>query len=401
MKNYLIIGFLVLLALTVQAQPTTTPATTAQILQKTEEPPTNFEWYAQQGKQFLQSNRFGQAIEMHRKALELRPEDYDSLWSLGHSYFSIGKFQEGLESAQKAVQISPASANAHFLLANIYSGMQRHGEAIEEYNKTNALAPNSNYSFYNLGTSYLTTRQFELAIKALKESVRLNPSYGQAHMNLAVAYLEMKQDEEGINELKQALKYDPHAFYAAQRLAKETLRRGRYTEAKEAYEWSLQNAPFNVQSCELHTFASVYAGRNKEAMEYGQNCLKMRDRMQAKSTYVALFTYLAYRQTNNDAEAQKLLIEASSQLKADAWPMPVWQYFKGAINSKDLLRSAKNNDELTEAHAYLGCVLSLVGRKDEAIQHLKWVQENGNQNFVEYPLALMELSRIEGTKPSQ
>ncbi len=393
MKSHLMIGLL--LVLTVPAQPATAQTTTTQILPKTEETPTNFEWYSQQGKQFLQSNRFGQAIEMYKKALDLRPEDYDSLWSLGQSYFSIGKFQEGLEVAQKAVQISPASANAHFLLGNIYAAMQRHGEAIEEYNKTNALAPNSNFSFYNLGTSYLTTKQFELAIKALKESVRLNPNYGSAHMNLAVAYLEMKQDEEGINELKQAIKYDPRAFYAAQRLAKETLRRGRYAEAKEAYEWSLQNAPFNVQSCELHTFASVYAGRNKEAIEYGQNCLKMRDRVQTKSTYLALFTYLAYRQINDSAEAQKLLIEASSYLKADVWPMPVWQYFKGEIKSKDLLKSAKNNDELTEAHAYLGCALALAGKKDEAIQHLKWVQENGNQNFVEYPLALMELSRIE------
>ena len=395
MKSHLIllIGFLALPALSLQSQPT--PATAVQTTQKTEETPTNFEWYAQQGKQFLQNNRFGQAIEMYRKAIELRPEDYDSLFNLGQSYFSIGKFQEGLEVAQKAVQISPASANAHFLVGNILAAMQRHGEAVEEYNKTNALNPNSTYSFYNLGTSYLSTKQFDLAIKALKEAVRLNPNYGSAHMNLAVAYLEMKQDDDGINELKQALKYDVRAFYAAERLAKECLRRGRYQEAKEAYEWSLQNAPFNAQTCELHTFASTYAGRSQEAIEYGQNCLKTRDRTQSKSTYLALFTYLNYRQINNDAEAQKLLVEAASQLKADAWPMPVWKYLKGEIKSKDLLKSAKNNDELTEAHAYLGCALALEGKKEEAVQHFKWVQENGNQNFVEYPLALMELSRIE------
>ena len=110
MKSHLMIGLL--LALTVPAQPITAQTTTTQILPKTEETPTNFEWYSQQGKQFLQSSRFGQAIEMYKKALDLRPEDYDSLWSLGQSYFSIGKFQEGLEVAQKAVQISPASANA-------------------------------------------------------------------------------------------------------------------------------------------------------------------------------------------------------------------------------------------------------------------------------------------------
>ena len=390
MKSHLIllIGFLALPALSLQSQSVSAPAIQ-------EQTPTNFEWYAHQGKQFLQSNRFGQAIEMYRKAIELRPDDYDSLFNLGHSYLSIGKLQEGLETAQKAVQINPKSAHIHFLLGHLYAGLQKNGEAIEEYIKTSALAPDSTQTFYSLGTLYIATKQYELAIKALNEAVRLNPNYGAAHMNLAVAYLENKQSDEGIKELKQAMKYDPRALYAAERLAKESLRRGHYQEAKEAYEWSLQNAPFNPQTCELHTSASTYAGRNKEAIEYGQNCLKTRDRTQPKSTYLALFTYLNYRQLNNNEEAQKLLVEASSQLKADAWPMPVWKYFKGEIKSKDLLKSAKNNDELTEAHAYLGCALSLAGKKEDALKHLKWVQQIGNQNFVEYPLALMELSRIE------
>ena len=38
--------------------------------------------------------------------------------------------------------------------------------------------------------------------------------------------------------------------------------------------------------------------------------------------------------------------------------------------------------------------LSLTGRREEALLHLRWVKENGNQNFVEYPLALAELGRL-------
>ena len=39
--------------------------------------------------------------------------------------------------------------------------------------------------------------------------------------------------------------------------------------------------------------------------------------------------------------------------------------------------------------------LSLNGNPAEALPHLHWVRENGNKNFVEYPLALAEIERIE------
>lgn len=36
----------------------------------------------------------------------------------------------------------------------------------------------------------------------------------------------------------------------------------------------------------------------------------------------------------------------------------------------------------------------------EALKHLRWVKEHGNKLFVEYPLALSEISRIEKSADS-
>jgi lipoprotein NlpI len=65
------------------------------------------------------------------------------------------------------------------------------------------------------------------------------------------------------------------------------------------------------------------------------------------------------------------------------------------------LEQATDNDKLTEAHAYIGLDLSLEGRDEAALTHLKWVRENGNRNFVEYPLALGEIARIEARAGKQ
>ena len=67
-----------------------------------------------------------------------------------------------------------------------------------------------------------------------------------------------------------------------------------------------------------------------------------------------------------------------------------------AVTADALLTLDDNPDKMTEARCYLGVDLSLSGRPQEALPHLRWVQENGNKDFLEYLLALSELHRLEG-----
>ncbi len=77
------------------------------------------------------------------------------------------------------------------------------------------------------------------------------------------------------------------------------------------------------------------------------------------------------------------------------WPYPILRYLKGAITETQLIAASKYNDQLTESHAYVE-FLSAAGKREEALTHLRWVRDNGNKRFVEYPLALRELERLEG-----
>ncbi len=54
---------------------------------------------------------------------------------------------------------------------------------------------------------------------------------------------------------------------------------------------------------------------------------------------------------------------------------------------------ACNRDSLTEAHAYTGMEQLISGHRDKALEHLRWVNENGNRTFIEYTLSRMELKR--------
>lgn len=221
-------------------------------------------------------------------------------------------------------------------------------------------------------------------------------------MNLAVAYLQLKKDDEGISELKEALKVEPNAFFAADRLGKEGIRLGRIKEALQGYE-RLSLAPIQPQFCENIVFATLYIGKGESAALTARDCLQMKGKRDRSAPYISLFEYFGWRVPKKEEQAKAALAneplsELQNQLNPGQWPLPIVKYLRRELTSEELLKAASNNDEQTEARAYLGCDLSMNGKPDEATPHLKWVKEYGNRNFVEYPLAVLELHRIEEAK---
>jgi lipoprotein NlpI len=111
--------------------------------------------------------------------------------------------------------------------------------------------------------------------------------------------------------------------------------------------------------------------------------------------YAALTAYFGYRKDKREDEAAKLIEEMSSKLDANAWPYPVIKYLDRQMTAQQLISSARGRDELTEARAYAGMDLSLGGNRDEAVVHLRWVKEKGEQGPGQYAMALGELRRLE------
>lgn len=360
------------------------------------------EWLLNQGREQLESKRYDQAIESFTQALKLKPEMILAHHGLTTAYLRIGDTAKALAAAQKAVAVNPKDANSHLAMAQVFLALRRVSEAIESYKQVTQLAPHFSTGFYDLGTAYLQAGKLEEAAATLKESVRLNPNWVGAHMNLAIAYLQLKQDDAGIAELKEALKVEPNAFFAADRLGKEGIRLGRIRDALQGYEW-LSRAPLQPQGCENITFATLYVGKGEIAARTAQDCLQMKGKRDRAAPYVALFEYFGWRVAKKETQASaalanEALTELQTQLNPGQWPLPVVKYLRRELSAEELLKQASNNDEQTEARAYLGCDLSLSGKPNEAIPHLRWVKEYGNRNFVEYPLAVLELHRIEEAK---
>lgn len=66
------------------------------------------------------------------------------------------------------------------------------------------------------------------------------------------------------------------------------------------------------------------------------------------------------------------MADAIKKSPPKAWPQPILKYAQGDMAEEDLLRVASDDDERTEADAYVGVVLWLSGAADKARKHAEW-----------------------------
>lgn len=112
------------------------------------------------------------------------------------------------------------------------------------------------------------------------------------------------------------------------------------------------------------------------------------------SPYAAFAGYLALLRDKRREEATALLSDLAATVTGDAWPAPVVSFLQQQLPARELIARADSDRERTEARAYVGLVASAEGRRDEALEHLRWVTEEGQRTLVEYRWAVAELARL-------
>jgi lipoprotein NlpI len=170
---------------------------------------------------------------------------------------------------------------------------------------------------------------------------------------------------------------------------------GRYEEAVEAFTNVTRIAPRFPYAYFSRSLLNLYLGRGDLAGDDAKVFLSLGEWSRDRAPYMAIVGTLGYMKAGRMDDATKLLDLARKRLNATAWPYPIVSYLRKEITRESLLAAATDNDKMTEARTYIGMALSAAGERQEALKHLRWVKENGNKSFVEFPAALTELRRLE------
>ena len=113
---------------------------------------------------------------------------------------------------------------------------------------------------------------------------------------------------------------------------------------------------------------------------------------------MAIYGYLAARQTGKDALAN-LFLERGAVLSAGAdWSATVLSYLQGRISAAKLFELAKSSQEeyrMRDAQMYVGLMMAFDGRYSAALPHLEWTARNEDQTRAEHLMTAAVLKHVE------
>jgi tetratricopeptide (TPR) repeat protein len=145
------------------------------------------------------------AEKYHKKAVELDPENYVSLFDFAMFYAMNGRFQEALIQIEKALELAPEHLSLRHGLGNILFTLEDLEGALETYESINRIDSTQAHVIRNLGSCYFLKGDFERAIYYLKKAIEYNPDYYLYYGQLGWIYHEIQDYQNAKSNLKKAI----------------------------------------------------------------------------------------------------------------------------------------------------------------------------------------------------
>src|SRR5438874_12641370 len=162
------------------------------------------------------NGQLDEAVAHFEKALQMRPDDYTALLTMGVTRFYQDRVPEAIEYAQAAIRSQADAPKPHNLLGMALAKQNRNEAALDEVRRASELAPKDAEIRNNLGLALARLGRIPEAIDQFHEAVRLDPNNAAAaHANLGWALLESGKPGESIPEFEAALQIEPEFKAAA------------------------------------------------------------------------------------------------------------------------------------------------------------------------------------------
>ncbi len=139
------------------------------------------------GLQLAQQEKYAEAIEEFKKALEKDPEQPNVIGNMADCYAKLDKNQEALELYQKAIAISPSEAALHTNMGVVLSKMGKSAESQEAFKKAAALNPGASaQNYYNIGATQVNSGRMAEAAESFRQAIAADPNFAEAYYQLGM-----------------------------------------------------------------------------------------------------------------------------------------------------------------------------------------------------------------------
>ncbi len=161
-----------------------------------------------QGFQLTRGQRWGDAVEKYKKAIDLEPTYQHAYWSLGFALNRLDRFEEAIGVLRRGIALRPTKreheGQFHYALAFAYANLKQYELALKEVREALVLQPGSQRALYLRARIHAEIADVKAALSDAKAVLSLNPDH--------LGALRLLQSLEGLSRTKtpeESLRVDP------------------------------------------------------------------------------------------------------------------------------------------------------------------------------------------------
>jgi Flp pilus assembly protein TadD len=162
------------------------------------------------------SGDFSSARLAYERTLLERPDDAETMNSLGELLVRLHRVDEAFVRFERAVAIAPNKSTYHFNLARAAAELGHLDRAAGEYRQAVRLYPADYAAQYNLGMALHKKGDDEAAIPEFQKAIASAPGEATFHASLAVSLEKVGRIADAVREYHNYLQMDPAAPGAQQ-----------------------------------------------------------------------------------------------------------------------------------------------------------------------------------------
>ena len=202
----------------------------------------NFAAHVGLGGFFRVHGRLDEAIVQYREALEITPDDVETLNNLGNVLAMKGEDQAAIAQFHRALAIQPGFADTYVNLGNVLTH-GRPDEAIALGRKALEIAPNNAKILNNLGKALAIKGADDAAIAQYQKALEIQPDYADVHFNLGNRLLKQGKLDEAAAHFRKAVEINPADADARNNLGRVLLLKGDGDGAMACFQQTTAMSP--------------------------------------------------------------------------------------------------------------------------------------------------------------
>ena len=199
-------------------------------------------------KALYRQERYAEALEAARVAVEQRPDYYNTHATLGAILNALGRFEEAETHLRRAITLHLQGWYAHLHLGDALYKQSRYEEALAATRVAVEQRPNYYKTHADLGLVLSALGRFEEAETYLRRALVLNPQAQDAHLHLGDALYKQGRYEEALAATRVAIEQAPNHFEAHVNLGAILAAQGHYEEALAATRVAAEQAPNHFEA---------------------------------------------------------------------------------------------------------------------------------------------------------